>query len=110
MAPEFQELGSKRQDKWPEAIKLMQTVLPIVRDRKVKDGHSTVPVKAQKLCPGKKKKTQTQGDRLYFTVKKVNQSKQEPWRHQVTDRWKAEGRCHERDQFLFSRTFQVACE
>lgn len=34
----------------------------------------------------KKKKTQTQGDKLYFTIKKVNQSKQELWRHQVTDR------------------------
>lgn len=66
MAPEFQELGSKRQDKWPEAIKLMQTVLPIVRDRKVKDGHSTVPVKAQKLCPGKKKKNSNTRRQVVF--------------------------------------------
>lgn len=43
VAPEFQELGSKRQDKRPEAIKLKQSVLPTVRDRKLKGRHCAEP-------------------------------------------------------------------
>lgn len=46
VSPEFQGLGSKRQDKWPEAIKLKQIVLPTVGDRKFKDRYSAVPGKA----------------------------------------------------------------
>lgn len=68
VAPGFQELVSKRLDKWPEAIKLKQTVLPTVRDRKLKDRQMLCC--ARKLCPGKKKKKQTQGHSLYFTLLK----------------------------------------
>lgn len=73
VAPEFQGLGSKRQDKWPEAIKLKQIVLPTVGDRhrKLKDRHSAVPRKARKLCPGKKKiPTNTRGQLAFYSLKK----------------------------------------
>lgn len=59
VAPEFQELVSKRLDKWPEAIKLKQTVLPTVRDRKLQDRQTLCC--ARKFCPGKKKKMNTRG-------------------------------------------------
>ena len=55
MAPGFQGLGSKRQDKWPEAIKLKKIVLPTLADRKLKDRRCAAPGKARKLRSGKKK-------------------------------------------------------
>ena len=56
MAPGFQGLGSKRQDKWPEAIKLRQTVLPTLADRKLKDRQCAAPGKARKLSMSRKEK------------------------------------------------------
>lgn len=68
MGPEFQELGSKRQDKWPEAIKLKQTVLPTVRDRNLKDRHGAMP--GRSYVPARKRKLTNRRDSLYFTVLK----------------------------------------
>lgn len=48
VAPGFQGLGYKRQDKWPEAIKLKQTVLPTLADRKRKDRQCATPGEARK--------------------------------------------------------------
>ena len=113
MAPGFQGLGSKRQDKWPEAIKLKQIVLPTLADRKLKDRRCTAPGKARKLRSGKKKTythththTHTHTS-LGFSLKNGNQSKQEPERHQIINGWKADGKYYKRDQFLFSRAFQL---
>ena len=71
VAPGFQGLGSKRQDKWPEAIKLKQIVLPTAGDRMLKDRHCAVPGKTQKLRPGNTHThTHTHEDSLHFTVLK----------------------------------------
>ena len=63
--PGFQGLGSKRQDKRPEAIKLKPTVLPTLADRKREDRQCATPGEARKLCPGKKK-TYTHTHELAF--------------------------------------------
>lgn len=74
MALEFQELGSKSQDKWPEAIKLKQTALPRVRDRKLRDRHGALPGKTQKLYPGKGKNknklTNTRAQLVFYSLEK----------------------------------------
>ena len=56
----FQKAGKR-----PEAIKLKQTVLPTLADRKRKDRQRATPGEARKLCPGKKK-TYTHTQELAF--------------------------------------------